>query len=188
MEMEKTQDFKDRRSQIRLGRIVFDYLKPEITEKAPMISHSKRSRGRPRKDDKDKVKTVSMKLSPDIIERIKELPFGKGIGTKVKGLLKRFDQYRRREEKQLGVLIELLVKTNKTLLFIEKNYNKAHQIKANESEMRKLKKLSANTKIITKILSFSIDELEKLLTTKDFKTLYFLLNFKDISSEKNDEL
>ena len=154
-------------------------LSSKHNEKKEIIKkRERRGPGRPTKREEDKVRVVSMKLPPQIFEEIKNLPFGKGTGSKVRELLAYF-KYQEGKEIARAKLLQKLIEPFDNHL---NNYLKLAKLGAQDPEalqlMEKLIHLAKKLQMMIEIFHWNSNDFRNYLHPKEVLTLQFALDFK----------
>ena len=143
----------------------------------------RRRPGRPMKADEEKVRMVSMKLSPESILEIKNLPFGRGVGSKVRELLAFFKRQEKKEMARAKLLEKLLAPFDKKL----NHYLKVARTDPQSSEacglFNELVKMGEQIQTIVDIIHWDHSDFKNYLHRDHVLTLQFVLDLKKEMSE-----
>lgn len=134
--------------------------------------------GRPSKREDEKVRLVSMKLAPDTLQELRDLPFGVGVGSKVRELLSYFKYQERKQIAQAKLLQKLLVPFDAHL----HSYLKMAKGNARSSEaltlLEELLQLSKKIRMTVDLLHWEGRDFKAYLRADQVSTLHFALDFK----------
>ncbi len=176
-ETETVTDSRDRRKkQIDLGHLVIDYFKEE-----PFIEKDMPKRagpGRPRKPKSEQVKTIAIKIRPEYIDMLKNLPFGRGMGTRIRMIIDQWNTLKKREKEQVEVLKKAISELDGAVKRYARNYNRAENLDRNEIVIKQMEKACNNIKILMNVLKFEVGEMEGFLSKDEFKNLSFAYHYK----------
>ena len=138
----------------------------------------RRGPGRPPKPEEEKVRLVSMKLPPDILAELKDLPFGRGVGSRVCELLSYFKRQERKEIARANLLRKLLGPFDHHL----HNYLKMAKIDPQSTKtlalLEKLLQLSKKIQMMVEIFHWNGTDFKAYLKRDEVLTLQFALDFK----------
>ena len=162
-------------------------LKSEL-KSASMISHQSAQKqtdgirakrpGRPPKRQEEKVRLVSMKLAPGIIEEVKNLPFGRGMGSKVRELLAYFKRQEKKEIQRAKLLRKLLVPFDAHLHRYIKEAKSTPQDPKALALLDELLQLSKKIQMTVEVFHWDHFDFKTYLPQDEVLTLQFALDFK----------
>ena len=141
-------------------------------------SRASKKRGRPAKREEEKVRLVSMKLPPDALEELRDLPFGRGVGSKVRELLAYFRCQEEKEIARAKLLRKLLVPFDAHL----HNYLEIAKVNSHDSKaltlLEKLLQLSKKIQLTVEVFYWKSNDFRSYLREDEVLTLQFALDFK----------
>ena len=165
-----------RRAQIDLGHLVIDYFKEEpFVVKDPV---KRTGPGRPRKPKSEQVKTIAIKIRPEYIDLLKNLSFGRGMGTRIRMIIDQWNSLKKREKEQVLVLKRAISELDGAIKKYARNYNRAENLERNEVTIKGMEKACNNIKILMNVLRFEVGEMEGFLSKDEFKNLSFAYHYK----------
>ncbi|MCY4644731.1 MAG: hypothetical protein OXB88_08955 [Bacteriovoracales bacterium] len=138
----------------------------------------KRSPGRPPKPPEQRVQLVSLKLSPELIGEIKDLPFGRGMGSRVRELLFYFKGQEKKEIARAKLLKKLLLPFDAHLCRYFKIIGEERDDPKARTLLKKLIQMSEHIQMIVEILHWGPSDIRDYLREDEAQTLQFALDFK----------
>lgn len=187
---------ESRKKQIKIGNTILEYFdsvkqkaaanNPNATTKKEKAFCSDKTTkiGRPVKNETDKVRVISFKLSPEYIEKIEAIPMPRNFTKKTWGMprkiMRLFDMYMRmrdRENQQLSVLKNLLENLKKNLVVYAGSYKRSEKVQKNQQIINEMNQTCNQIRIVFNLLKFEIDELEAMLGEDEYRNLEFALNW-----------
>ena len=135
-------------------------------------------RGRPTKADSEKVRSVCMKLSPQAIAELQHLPFGRGVGSRVRELLKYFKRQEAKELARVKILRKLLIPFDAHLHSYLNLAKVAAQSAKAQTVLQKLAALSEKIRVVVEIFQWDGEDFRAYLTRDEVLTVQFALEFK----------
>ena len=151
----------------------------QVKESVSVVrSVEKRRPGRPSKPKEEKVRVVSMKLSSDTIAELKVLPFGRGVGSRVRELLSYFKRQEGKEIARAKLLRKLLPLFDAHL----HHYLKLAKVNSLDSKAKKLLQelqgMAEKIQLMVDIFHWDGRDFRAYLPEEDVLTLQFALDFK----------
>lgn len=143
----------------------------------------KRLRGRPKKPDNEKVKVLSFKVSPQIIQKFKDLQIegGKGIGSKICALLEYYETKSILERERVLKLQGLL----REFVRAYTAWRKAQSLNLKKDEPQRfiqieemLKEKTLRMNEYYEFLCLRLNEYKRILNGEDFKWLEEYLAYR----------
>jgi len=165
-----------RKAQLDLGHLVLDYFKEEPFQEK--VTAKRDGPGRPRKPQEEKVKTIAIKIRPEYIDMLKNLSFGRGMGTRIRMIIDQWNDLKKREKEQVEVLRKAVGELDGALKKYAKNYNRAENLEGNEIVIKQMEKACNNIRILLNVLKFELSELKGLLTKEEYKNVEFSIHYK----------
>ena len=165
-----------RKAQLDLGHLVLDYFKEEPFQEK--VTAKRDGPGRPRKPQEEKVKTIAIKIRPEYIDMLKNLSFGRGMGTRIRMIIDQWNDLKKREKEQVEVLRKAVGELDGALKKYAKNYNRAENLEGNEIVIKQMEKACNNIRILLNVLKFELSELKGLLTKEEYKNVEFSIHYQ----------
>lgn len=173
---EVTDKNTQRKKQLKIGKITLSY----IEEFNKDFEESLEIKERAKKSDAEKVKPISIKLSPVYLRKLSKIKKYKGykykqfgLSRKIQYLLKFHERESERIEDQLKILKAVVGEFDNKLQDYLKKYNRAEKFVENELSLTDLLSLSNRINTIMKIQCVSVGDLSKYLDEKDIKSIEF---------------
>ena len=137
----------------------------------------KRGRGRPKKNESDKVQVISLKMPPKLIRFLDELilphPKARGRGGKIRYMMVHFVKMKKREIAQLKVLVSQLKIFDRELSKLDPK--KRHDLK----EMKNLQEIISSLRAIVDLYKIEMKDYKRTLKDEDYRLLELALSFGD---------
>ena len=124
-----------------------------------------------------------MKLSPQIITEIKNLPFGRGVGSKVRELLSYFKRQEYKEIKRAGLLRKLLIPFDAHLHSYLKLARQNPYDQRALTLLEELLQMAEKIKTIVELFHWDGRDFRTYLQENEALTLQFALDFTQKSWE-----
>ena len=152
--------------------------KGATTKAAHSSAPEHKRRGRPTKADSEKVRSVCMKLSPQAIAELQHLPFGRGVGSRVRELLKYFKRQEAKELARVKMFRKLLIPFDAHLHSYLKLAKVAAQSAKAQTVLQKLADLADKIRVVVEIFQWDGEDFRAYLTRDEVLTVQFALEFK----------
>jgi len=166
-----------RKAQIDLGHLVIDYFK-EVPFKEK-VTAKRVGPGRPRKPKSEQVKTIAIKIRPEYVDMLKNLSFGRGMGTRIRMIIDQWNALKKREKEQVEVLKKAIGELDSMIKRYARNYNRAENLDKNEIAIKQMEKACNNIRILMNVLKMQVGEMEGMLSKEEFKNLNFAYHYKE---------
>lgn len=145
------------------------------------VKKLKRGRGRPKKEDQDKVQVISLKMPPKLIRFLDELilphPKARGRGGKVRYMMVHFVKMKKREIAQLKVLVSQLKIFDRELSELDpKNRQDPHKMKS-------LEEVISSLRALVDLYKIEMTDYKRTLKDEDYRLLELALGFKKAKSK-----
>jgi hypothetical protein len=177
-------DVEKRKEQLRIGKLVLEFSK-EMPGPAPKSIEAPK-RGRPRVAKKDRAKNITISLSKEKIDLLDNLEgLGKGRGSRVGKLMLYYIKHQKRQKDQAQSIKESLRIVEKHFRTFARNFKLAEKFGENEKSLESLDKSIDILKTVIGLLQFETVELKEFLTTEEFSTYQYALNYS--SKRKRDQ-
>ncbi|RLA61515.1 MAG: hypothetical protein DRQ88_10980 [Epsilonproteobacteria bacterium] len=131
-----------RKTQINLGHLVLDYFK-EVSS-VPKETAKRVGPGRPRKPKSEQVKTIAIKIRPEYVDMLKNLSFGRGMGTRIRMIIDQWNSLKKREKEQVEVLRRAIGELDLSLKRYARNFKRAENVEKNENTKKAMEKAVNN--------------------------------------------
>ncbi|MBT3980716.1 MAG: hypothetical protein HOE90_05135 [Bacteriovoracaceae bacterium] len=170
---------KKRKDQIQVGHFIDDFFEKDLSIHVDPVAPSFKSHGpgRPKKASEEKVRFVGMKLSPKYIAILKKFTFGKGVGSKVRFLIDKYEDYTLREQKQVAVVKTQIGSLDFEIKKYSSRFKKAEKFETNQLLLDDIYKKSSEIRLLISLLHIEISQYSDFLSNCEMKTLEFAMGF-----------
>lgn len=170
---------------VQMGQKILQFLVEDENQKlalpAKKILLTSQKKGRPPKENEEKIQSVSMKLPPLYVQFFKETKLNdkkaKGVGGKVRFLVDYYLKYQKREKEQLIIFCQALSNVRQHSEKYLKIFERPQYKEESEKVIVQMEKSMEQVKLLLNILKFEVADLKKLLSDNEMKTLELSLSW-----------